>query len=65
MVLPCEGRWHAPVGWFSGSSVVLSEAVAVTESDLDPKVRKMAETFPWLCDMWAEHAGMYLKCYWF
>ena len=62
----------------SPSRVVLSEAVdwcifaspekfnmAVTESDPDPKVQKMFITFYWLCDLWAEHAGMELKCYWF
>ena len=38
--------------------------MAVTDSDLDPKIRKMAITFYWLCGLWAEHAGMYLKCYW-
>ena len=39
--------------------------MAVTESDLDPDVRKMPITFQWLCDLWAEHAGMELKSYWF
>ena len=39
--------------------------MAVTESDPDPKVRKMSIIFYWLCDLWAEHAGMELKCDWF
>ena len=39
--------------------------MTVTYSDPDPKVRKMSITFLWLCDLWAEHASMELKCYWF
>ena len=39
--------------------------MAVTESDPDPKVRKLSITFYRLCNLWAEHAGMELKCYWF
>ena len=35
--------------------------MAVTESDLDPKVRKMSITFYWLWDLWAEHAGVYIS----
>ena len=37
--------------------------MAVTESDPDPKVRKMSVTFQWPCDflhVLAEHAGMEL-----
>ena len=37
--------------------------MAATESDLDPKVRKMTITFYCLRDLSAEHAGMELKCY--
>ena len=35
--------------------------MAVTESD--PRVLKMSIYFYWLCDLWAEHAGMELKYY--
>ena len=41
------------------------DSMAVTESELDPKVRKMSITFYWPCHLWAEHVGMELKCYWF
>ena len=50
--------------WIDVFALPEKSNMAVTESDPDPKVRKMSITFYWLCDLWAERAGMELKCYW-
>ena len=55
----------SPRPWMDVFAPPEKSNMAVTESDPDPKVGKMAITFQWLCDVWAEHAGMERKCYWF
>ena len=55
----------SPRPWMDVFALPEKSNMAVTESDPHPKVQKMSITFKWLCDLWAEHAGMWLKCYWF
>ena len=53
----------SPRPWIDVFALPEKFNMAVTESDLDPKVRNMSITIYWLCDLWAVHAGMELKCY--
>ena len=55
----------SPRPWIDVFALPEKFSMAVTESDLDPKVRKISIFFYWLCDLWAEHAGMEQQCYWF
>ena len=52
----------SPRPWMDLFDLLEKSNIAVTESDPDPKIRKMSITFYWLCDLWAEHASMELKC---
>ena len=55
----------SPKPWIDVGLFALPEKSNMAVSDPDSKVQKMSITFYWLRDLWAEHAGMELKCYWF
>ena len=54
----------SPRPWIDIFALPEKSNMAVTESDPKPKVRKKSISFEWLCDLWAEHLGIELKCYW-
>ena len=61
----CLAVSSSPRLWMGVFALPAKSNMAVTKSDPDHKFRKMSITFYWLSDLWAEHAGMKLKCYWF